>query len=767
MRGPVHFRQTRHNFSWVPHLSYINTHRRARPADLIAKRLCAALAAAVLCCAPAWAQPAPASTDSPVVKAVRLGPEEPITVDGALDEPAWQRAEPASDLRQSDPHNGEPATERTEIRILFNRDVLYIGAELLDSDSDGVLGNQMVRDGDFSADDRFMWILDPFFDQRSGYFFEVNAAGAMGDAQLVPAQGGSSFGSTQNRAWNGIWKVRVRRHERGWTAEAEIPFRTLSFNPHAQAWGANFQRAVRRKSEDNFWTGWGHNQGLFNLSVAGRIEGIDQVSQGHGLDVKPSVIGTFTNTAASASSTFKGAGALDLFYSLTPQLKTTFTINTDFAQTEVDDRQVNLTRFPLFFPEKRDFFLESAGNFDFSREANNNLTAFFSRRVGLGEDGRPQKIDYGMKMTGQAGRFDLGAMHVQTAKDRGILGEEFTILRPKRRLFTQSYAGAIYTRRATRNAIIPDRQTIGADFELATSRFRGNQNLLFSGFYLKTPNAAKGDDNAAWGWRLSYPNDRWNLRVAYKDFQPSVDPALGFIERADYNKWTPFIQFAPRPKNSRWIRQVTMGASSELYSDQRGRWIERFATFTLLNVALHSGDSASFSVTPTQEYFPNDFRISRGVTILAGSEYRHTRYSLNYRTANQRPIAINGNLTLGTFYSGHRRDVSATLLVRPRRGLLATLTSSFNRVELTQGNFSTKVLRAVVDTQFSPFISISNNIQYDSVSRVLGWQSRFRHIITAGNDIYFVWMNNWVDSLDRLVTLDRNAAVKAIYTYRF
>lgn len=516
------------------------------------KRLRACLIVALGCSVPAWAGQQPeTNADSPVLKAVRLGAEEEITIDGLLDEAAWQRAEPAADFKQSDPRNGERATERTEIRIVFNRDNLYIGAHFFDSNPKGLLGNQMVRDGDLSADDRFMWILDPFYDQRSGYFFEINAAGAMGDAQLVPARGGSSFGTTQNRAWNGIWLARVRRHDEGWTAEIEIPFRTLTFNPHAEAWGANFQRAVRRKNEDSFWTGWGRNQGIFNLAVSGRIEGIGEVSQGHGLDIKPYVIGTYSEAPGGGrSSTYKGNGGLDFFYNITPQLKANFTVNTDFAQTEVDDRQVNLTRFPLFFPEKRDFFLESSGNFDFSREANDNLTAFFTRRIGLDENGLPQKIDYGMKMGGQAGRFDLGLMHVRTAEEGAVLGEDFTVFRPKHRFLTQSYAGAIYTRRARRNSNIPDRHTIGADFELATSRFRGDQNLLFSGFYMKTPNAARGRDNGAWGFRLSYPNDRWNARIAYKDFQPNVDPAVGFIEQADYRKWTPFFQFGTRAIHS-------------------------------------------------------------------------------------------------------------------------------------------------------------------------------------------------------------------------
>jgi hypothetical protein len=321
-----------------------------------------------------------ADSGPPIIRAIRLNPDENITVDGRLDEAVWARADSATDFIQFDPRNGEPATEGTDVRVVFDQDSLYIGAEFFDSDPSGLLGNQMLRDGSLSADDRFMWVLDPFYDQRSGYFFEINPMGAMGDAQLAPGSSGGSFGAAQNRAWDGIWLARVNRHDQGWTAEIEIPFRILNFDPQVEAWGVNFQRTVRRKNEESLWAGWGRNQGLLNLTAAGRIEGIGDVSQGYGLDVKPYVIGTYQNGATpdpGTRPTYDGDAGIDFFYNVTPQLKGNFTVNTDFAQTEIDDRQVNLTRFPLFFPEKRDFFLDGAGNFDFSREPPRDLTTFF------------------------------------------------------------------------------------------------------------------------------------------------------------------------------------------------------------------------------------------------------------------------------------------------------------------------------------------------------------------------------------------------------
>jgi hypothetical protein len=717
----------------------------------------------VLPAPPAGAQ-APDGDGRPVIVAVPLDPSERITVDGRLAEPAWQRVVPVERFTQSEPQNGEPSSERTEIRVMFDRDALFIGAELFDADAGQLLGNQMLRDGAQDGDDRLMWVLDPFFDQRSGYYFEINPAGAMGDAQLVPAPS-NTLGVVQNRAWNGIWHVRVTRHERGWTAEVEIPFRTLNFDPRATAWGINFQRSIGRKNEETFWTGWGRNQGLFSLAAAGRLEGISGVSQGHGIDIKPYAIATYREGSAAAAN--KADAGLDVFYNLTPQLKANLTVNTDFAQTEVDDRQVNLTRFALFFPEKRDFFLEGAGNFDFSRDPVSNFSGFFSRRIGLTPQGQPQKIDFGTKLIGRAGDFDLGFLQVRTGREGSVLGEDFTVFRPKRRFFSQSYAGLLYTRRATRESAIPDRHTIGVDFQLVSTQFRGSQNLQVAGYFMKTPNAAKPGDDAAYGLRVDYPNDLWNGRVFYREIQKNADPAVGFVEGNDYRKLTSTLLFRPRPRNRLGIRQISTGYRSDFFFTTENEWAERTVQLTVADVNFQSGDRVSVLVTPTYERLHQPFRVGGGITLPVGVEYTYARYSVSGSTATRRKISGDLALNDGTFYSGRRREVSAGVNVRPRPGLSATVSSSFNRVELAEGEFSVKILRALVNTQFSPFVSVSNNIQYDSVSRLLGWQFRFRWIVTPGTDLYFVSLGNWLDAGDTFTLMDRNASTKLLYTYRF
>ena len=704
---------------------------------------------------------------TPTITAVRMDAEEKITVDGRLDERVWDRAEAGGTFTQQDPDHGAAATEPTEVRVVYDKDNLYIGIHCFDSNPDGMLGNQMVRDGFLSGDDRLMWVLDPQFNQRSGYFFEINPSGSMADALLVPASGGSA-GTSQNRGWDGIWLVRVHRHERGWTAEIEIPFRTLNFDPQAEAWGANFQRTVRRKNEESFFSGWGRNQGLFQLASAGRIVGIKDVTQGIGLDVTPYVIGSYTDAEQrDISSLYKGTAGVDFIYNITPLLKTNFTINTDFAQTEVDDRQINLTRFPLFFPEKRGFFTEGSGNFDFSREPASDLSAFFSRRIGLDENRLPQRIDYGLKLNGQAGLFDLGLMQVRTATTAAAAGEDFTVFRPKRRFMRQSYAGMIYTRRATRASSLEDRHTVGADFELATTRFRGSDNLQFSGFAVKGPNPLKKGRDAAYGLRLNYPNDLWNARMSYRRIQENHDPAVGFVERTDVHRINPVVRFAPRPENNRWIRQIGTEAWSEWLWDGRREVVGRAFRFTVLDLNLQSGDTMNIQISPTYEKLERDFGIAPGITLPVGSEHQYTRYSFNVSTNNRRIVSGSTNLTTGSFYSGTRRDFSATVNLRPRRGVLATFTSQFNRLEFLEGNYSTKILRGLLNTQLNPFISISNNIQYDTVSRVLGWQTRFRWIVKPGNDVYVVLLNNWSDLGDRFQILDRYVATKLAYTHRF
>ncbi len=364
----------------------------------------------------AWAQQAaPESGDRRSVAAFRMADGDSIELDGRLDEAVWASAVPAADFIQIDPANGQPPTEPTEVRIVFDSDTFYMGVTAYDSEPDKLLGFQRRRDEFLGSDDRFMWIIDTFLDGRTGYFFEMNPSGLIADA-LIGING-------QNRQWDGIWNARARRSEIGWTLEIEIPFRTLNFDPNNDTWGINFQRTVRRKNEESIWNGWARNQRLQRMNNAGLVTGISDVTQGRGLDIKP--YGLFTSEASpgrgSAATNLDASAGLDLFYNPTPLLRTNLTINTDFAQTEVDQRQVNLTRFSLFFQERRDFFLDGATFLDFASASGqgnfgggDRILPFHSRRIGLSADRTPQKIDFGTKITGQMGGQDVGLLHVRT-----------------------------------------------------------------------------------------------------------------------------------------------------------------------------------------------------------------------------------------------------------------------------------------------------------------------------------------------------------------
>jgi uncharacterized protein DUF5916 len=738
------------------------------------------LTIALLCaCAPTVSaqqqQGAAENSGRRTMTATRLADGDSITLDGRLDEPVWSRAVPASDFVQVDPDNGRPATERTEVRIAFDADVLYLGITCYDSTPNGWIAYQRRRDEGLPSDDKIQIMIDTFLDARTGYFFELNPEGAMTDALQSPTD--------TNRAWDGVWNARVRQSDIGWTLEIALPFRTFNFNPTSDTWGVNFQRTIQRKNEVSIWSGWRRNEGIWRLTNAGLVTGIRNVSQGSGLDLKPYGIFTSQASPGRGQPAMRGdaSGGFDLFYNPTPLLRTVFTVNTDFAQTEVDQRQVNLTRYSLFFPEQRDFFLDGVNFLDFSSDegrrlqwnglgdSDDQVIPFFSRRIGLSANATPQTIDFGTKVTGQLGAQDVGLLHVRTGEDDEFESEDFTVARVKRRLFTQSYVGALYTRRDPVTAGGKTRQTSGVDMSLATSGFRGSQNLELRAWFLHAtrPDTTKG--NSAFGAVVDYPNDRWYARFQTTEVQENFDPAVGFLRRQGYRRYAPTLQFAPRPQSNPYIRQFRFGATVDAMTDRQNDLLNRQVDLTLLNVSMHSQDQFSINAISRRERLDAPFMISRGITLPMGAEYDYTRFRIFARTAERRVLAVNGRYETGDFYSGTRTQRQVNLTVRARPGLIVYLGGEWNAVTLPEGHFTTRLYRLVGETQFSPFVTLVNDVQYDTQSSVLGWQGRFRWILAPGNDLYIVYTHNWLDQpfLDRFATLDRRLASKLLYTYRF
>lgn len=732
----------------------------------------------------------PSDPSPRVVTAARIPDGAAMRLDGVLDESVWSSATPAGDFVQRDPDTGAPATERTEVRLLYDADRLIIGARLRDTEPDGVLGNQMQRDQSFASDDRFIVTLDTFLDGRTGYIFQTNPLGALSDG-LISASSDSNddsqreFGAAVNRSWDGIWTVRVRRDDQGWSVEMELPFRTLNFDPGLAGWGVNFQRTIRRKAEESVWSGYLRNEGVAHMPSAGRLQGLTGISQGLGLDVKPYVLGNVFSAPGRGRDDHVATGdiGVDLFYNLTSGLRADLSLNTDFAETQVDDRQINLSRFPLFFEEKRDFFLQGATYFDFAREIGNQVTPFFSRRIGLDASGTPQPIDVGAKLTGQAGPFDVGFLQVRTREHETAPGADFTTARIRRRLFRESYAGLLYTRRADRLPGATDRHTLGVDAALRTSTLFGSKTLEWSTWFVRTTRPRDGDQpsdaqgakegrNVGRGSRVAFPNDPFYFDFSYRELQANYDPAVGFLQRRGFRRFNPEIGYTTRFRDHPWLRWIQYELDWDWYADDEdNRLLTETYQIKPLTIGFSDGSEFGYEMHPTYERLERDFEIHEGVTLPAGGIYRFTRHEIRASMADRYPVAVGGEVNVGRFFSGRNREHELNVRVRPRPGVALRFEAQYNTLELAEGSFNTTLLRVLANTQFSPWASLENNVQYDSVTRSMGWQTRFRWIQRPGNDLFFVYTHNWQEFEEEtgraFRTLDNKAATKVAYTLRF
>ena len=731
--------------------------------------------------------------DLPPLVATQLTNGADIRLDGRLDDPAWGTATPVSDFTQQEPVEGGTPSQRTEISVVFDADNLYIGAMIFD-DPDGILAFQRRRDAGLGTDDRFMWILDTFLDGRTGYFFEINAAGLMGDGIITGSggggggPGGGGGGGGVNKSWDGIWEAQVARLPNGWSAEIRIPFRTVNFDPQSDTWGINFQRTIRRDNEEILWRGYRRNQGLWRPVHAGRLTGLQGMSQGFGLEAVPSAVAAWKEVDADDDpTTFPSDASLDLNYSVTSSLRASLSINTDFAEVEVDQRRVNLTRFSQRFPEKRNFFLEGSGVFSFAPRS--GPAPYFSRRIGL-NGGEPIPVTYGGRVTGQAGNYELGFIQLRTDQyalhdDEGTVlpVEDFTVARVKRRLWEQSTIGAIYTRRSTApdaTGFVPtDRHTGGADLAFATSSLFGDKNLDVEAFVAWNSNPDPSEprsfrDLSAHGGRINFPNDLWSGHVSYRQFGDDYSPAVGFVTRNNFRRVEPRIGYSPRPEGIDWIRKMDFSVQfRNLANLATGVVEERQWQLNVLGLDFESGDNIDITLTRQYEFLDEAFEISDGVEIQDG-EYTNWRFNVRGRTTGRRRVSLNGEFAREGFWNGNRTQVEGGITFRPNPGLSVSTDIEYNDVTLPQGDFKASVYRVESGWDASPWISLNGNVQYDDVSELLGLFALMRWIVRPGNDVYLVYTHNWQqldplsDSLDRrFATISRGASLKVNYTYRF
>ena len=677
----------------------------------------------------------------------------PVHLDGRLDDPAWKDAAPIGPLTQREPKEGAPASESTEIRVLFTPDTLYFGIICYDRTPKAIVSTQLTRDADLEIDDSVFIVLDPFFDQRNGFFFGVNPAGARTDGQL------SNNPEHPNADWDGIWDARTAITADGWVAEIAIPFKTLRFTPGRTTWGLNVERRIKRHNETDRWAAPRLNVWFTNLAEAGHLEGLSGIRQGRGLDIKPYALAGVVNEDGKVQV------GVDLFKNLTPNLNASLTVNTDFAETEVDERQINLTRFPLFFPEKRAFFLEGSGVFDLAGTGgyHQDLIPFFSRRIGLVEGGEVP-ITAGAKVIGRASNYNIGFLDVQTrdTKDNSLAGQNLLAARVSRNIFEQSWIGGMVTR--GNPAGTGGNYLLGADARLATSSFGGDKNLSLDMFLLRTDDHERGADYA-FGASLDYPNDLWDVGISAKQIGENFHPALGFVPRAGVRMASGRASFQPRPSSS-FIRQFFFEAEVGWVGDLNNRvqnWGMQLAPF---NVELNSGEELQVNISPEFEFLPEPFEISDGVVVPMGS-YRWTSYNLEVQTASKRWWVVGFDGGWGGFYDGTRRSLEVSLTLKPSTHVAVALSTERNDISLPAGDFSTTVVTGKFDYNFSPNVSWANFVQYDSESRELGLQSRFRWILRPGNDLFVVYNRGWYrDFRSKYLPTFERGSIKFQYTFR-
>ena len=686
-----------------------------------------------------------------------------ITLDGMLTEPDWAEAQPIGEIRQREPHPGDQASERTEVKLLHDDQNIYVGVVCYDSEPGRIIATQMARDADLAMDDKVEIVIDTFHDHRNGFYFATNPNGVLVDALII------ENGQTMNMQWDSIWNVHTARLEQGWSVEFAIPFKTLSFKAGQQSWGFNFSRTIKRKFEEDRWASPLLDVSFQQVSRAGDIEGLSEVGQGLGIDIRPFVSGNAMHYGDSNSGALTGKSGGEIFYSVTSGLKWSTTFNTDFGETEVDDRQINLTRFPLFFPEKRAFFLENTGIFDFgiTNDYFPELIPFFSRNIGLSGD-QQIPITAGTKLTGKTGRFDIGLMDVQTRTSGEVDAKNFLVTRVKRNLFGQSYVGGILTNGNPAGAA--SSQTYGADLNLATSNFLGTgRNFQVTTYFLKSANEGIKGKDLAYGFGASYPNDLWNVVLTWGDVEENFQPALGFVMHPNTRRLRFDTVFSPRPKNFLNIRQMHHEFKFSRYVRLDYGQTESWQLLTApVHYLFNSGDRLELDYAPEFERLFEKFEIAKGVELPAG-KYRFDRYRVEFETASKRRWGALVTWWLGSYYSGHADQISTTFSYKFAPHFQTSLGSNQTFARLKEGNFVARIFSLRADYSFTPFITLYSLAQFDNASRNLGWQSRLRWTLKAGNDIFLVFNQGWIQDEQndlRFRMTDRKLSFKIQYTFR-
>lgn len=663
--------------------------------------------------------------------------EHPITVDGQLDESDWALAEPVSDFVQSEPDEGASPSERTEVRVLFDDNNLYFGIYCYDSQPDQLVISALKRDFNSHDSDALGIVLDAFHNQRNAVYFFTNPGGAKRDAE------GLNDGRNSNLHWDGIWHTASQIQEDGWTSEIVVPFRTLRFNPSSdQIMGVNFKRRIRRRNEEMYWSPVPRRYTINRVSLAGDLLLLKEIDTGRNLQVKPYLTSTFqrTETGTERDNDLTGDVGVDLKYGLTQGVTLDLTYNTDFSQVEVDAERINLTRFSLFFPEKRDFFLENADLFQFgdiprergpARSAETQL--FYSRRIGLSPEGTPLPLLGGARLTGRMGGFGLGFLTIHQEEAAGLSSNQFTVARVRRDLLSNSDVGAVFVSREGGEPGDYNR-AYGVDANLQFA-----QNLTVNGYIAGTQSPGRSGDNLETKISSRWDDGFWMGQLLFADIGKNFNPEVGFVSRPDKDIRNFQVNFGlrARPGGQSFIREVNPKLSIKHYMDRDNLTLTKDDHYALI-FFFRNGASFEVSHNPLFERLTEPFRIRQGITIPAGDYFTN---EFRIRTFSDRTRLLSGSMTFnkGGFFDGDRTSVnfSGSVLIKPR--LSATLRYNYNRIELEGGKFPADLFSLRTEYSFSPRMLLGAFIQYNTDSDRILTNIRFNWIHRPLSDITVVF----------------------------
>jgi hypothetical protein len=674
------------------------------------------------------------TTDKLVLKSGQL--DETIRIDGALSEKIWNSADSITSFIMVEPNENQTPTYRTVVKVLSGPKDLVIGIICYDSNPDKIVSFSKARDTELGKEDNIKIVLDTYQDGRNGFIFSVNPNASRYDALV------SNYGALENANWDGIWEAKTKITASFWSIEIRIPVSTLTFKSGLKTWGFNVERRIQRLMEVDRWSGTSRDYKLGQTIHAGLLTDLPVFNLGIGLTPKVSVIGKAGRNAGETAN-YKGKTSLDLIQKITPDITAQVTVNTDFAETEVDSRKTNLTRFALLYPEKRQFFLEGADIYDFGVGMGSDLIPFFSRQIGL-YDGEEVPVRLGGKLNGKINKTNFGMLINQTgAVNENVGRSTMGAVRIKQNFLKESSIGMIST--LGDPAGRHNSWTSGIDMTFKTSAFRKDKNFIVGVWGLMNDRDSLLGDKGAFGLRMSYPNDLWDISLAYTRIGDAFNPSLGFVPRPGVTNYSMDVSYKPRPgiKN---IRQFFFETHSVYITDLNNNW-ESYSVFTIpVNIRFESGDRLEFDIKPAGEFLKQPFEISKGVVIPIG-KYQWLAYRAEFETASKR--AINGLITywFGGFYGGNLDQFILQTNWRILPSLILELNYERSIGHMPTGDFIWNLFGGRVQLNFSSNLNLSSYLQYDDQTKSLGSYSRLRWTFTPRGDLFVVYKYNMKNNI--------------------